>query len=397
MTVTDSPAASTRPLVLHVIHHLYTGGMENGLVNLVNGMPSFRHAIACVEDFSEFRQRITRPDVEVFALNRTQVGVWKLRAALFRLCRRLRPAIVHSRGPSGLDALLPARLAGVSARIHGEHGRDVDDLHGDKFKPALLRRLHAPLVTHFIAVSRELESYLVSRVGVSAARISCICNGVDTERFRPEQSSSRGAIPTRFSAPGQIVIGTVGRVQPVKDQATLVRAFVRLVESSPAALSERLSLAIVGDGPLMPQLRAQVDACGFADRIWLAGNAENVPEVLRAFDLFALPSLAEGISNTVLEAMASGLPVIATAVGGNVELVQTGVNGQLFQPGDDRALAELLHAYVTDDSVRHAHAAASRRMAVDQFSLAAMVEHYRAVYESLSGRAQGAGRAQRAG
>ena len=137
-----------RPLILHVIHHLYMGGMENGLVNLLNRMPDsrFRHAIACVEDYSDFRRRLRRMDVDVIALHRSRVGVWEIRRAIFNHCRRLRPAVVHTRNLSGLDALLPARLAGVPRCIHGEHGWDVNDLHGDHWKPVLLRRLHSPLI-----------------------------------------------------------------------------------------------------------------------------------------------------------------------------------------------------------------------------------------------------------
>jgi hypothetical protein len=111
--------------------------MENGLVNLINNMPTnaYRHAIVCIEDYSEFRKRITRKDVEVFALHRSQIGVWRLRHELFKICRRLRPNIVHSRNQSGLDALLPAKLAGVPHTIHGEHGWDIDDLNGFRKNP----------------------------------------------------------------------------------------------------------------------------------------------------------------------------------------------------------------------------------------------------------------------
>src|SRR5512138_1059979 len=105
-----------RPLILHVIHHLYVGGMENALVNLVNRLPAsrFRHAIACIDDYSDFRMRLTRDDVELIALRRPDVGVWRMRRVIFALCRRLRPMVVHTRNLSGRDALLPARAAGVS-------------------------------------------------------------------------------------------------------------------------------------------------------------------------------------------------------------------------------------------------------------------------------------------
>ena len=110
------------PLVLHVIHHLLMGGMENGLVNLINNMPvsKYRHAILCIEDYSDFRHRIKRPDVEVVALHRSQVGIWKMRREIYHQCLRLKPAILHARNMSGLDALLPARLAGIAHCVHGD-------------------------------------------------------------------------------------------------------------------------------------------------------------------------------------------------------------------------------------------------------------------------------------
>jgi sugar transferase (PEP-CTERM/EpsH1 system associated) len=373
-----------RPLVLHVIHQLAMGGLENGLVNLINGLPesSLRHAIACVEDASDFRRRLRRSDVEVFALHRSQVGVWRARRELYRLCRRLKPSIVHTRNLSGLDALLPARLAGVGRCVHGEHGWDVDNLRGERWRPLLLRWLHSPLVDRYIVVSRDLERYLVQRVGVNPSRIVHICNGVDVERFAPARGRRPDVLPPELRGDAPLVIGTVGRTQPVKDQATLLRAFAGLVRADPA-LRERLRLVIVGDGPLRGELRALAASLGVADLAWLPGALANVPDVLRAMDIFVLPSLAEGISNTILEAMASGLPILATAVGGNVEIVEADKWGRFFAPGDVAALTRLLGEYVQDRAQREAHGATARRAAVERFSLSTMVEGYHATYAAL--------------
>jgi sugar transferase (PEP-CTERM/EpsH1 system associated) len=373
-----------RPLILHVIHHLYIGGMENGLVNLLNRLPEsrFRHAIACVEDYSEFRTRLRRDDIDVIALNRSRVGVWRMRRAIFNHCRRLRPAVVHTRNLSGLDALLPARLAGVSQCVHGEHGWDVGDLAGEHWKPALLRRLHTPLVDRYVTVSKHLERYLVRRIGISPSRITQVYNGVDTERFAPAVAKPTDILPEGFLGHGRVVIGTVGRLQSVKDQASLVRAFAALLQAHPEWVS-RAHLAIVGGGPLLGDLRALVNELGVESQVWLPGAVDDIARVLRTFDVFVLPSLAEGISDTILEAMATGLPIVATAVGGNVEIVDDGKTGHLFAPGDVESLSRFLADYIAGPQLRDAHARAARRVAVDRFGLDTMVDQYDAIYTAL--------------
>lgn len=376
----------SRPLVVHVIHHLRMGGLENGLVNLINRMSSadYRHAVVCVEDYSEFRQRLQRPDVDVVALHRSRIGIWGLRRALYALFRQWRPAILHSRNLSGLDALLPARLAGVRRCVHGEHGRDVDELRNGNRKLDLLRKLHSPLVSRYVTVSRDLERYLTDRLHIAPSRITQIYNGVDTDRFAPAAGRSSGLLPPGFADDGMVVFGTVGRAQPIKDQATLIRAFARLRRAHPE-LGARARLAIVGDGPLLGDLRALAQDEGVAEAVWLPGARDDVPEVLRSFDVFVLPSLSEGISNTILEAMASRLPLLVTAVGGNVELVDDGAAGRWFAPGDADALASLFAAYLSDPALRERHARAARDAALARFSMDAMVNAYRDVYDKLLG------------
>ena len=373
-------SGKTPPLVLHVMHHLVTGGLENGVVNLINHMPesAFRHGIVCIEDDSDFRDRIVRRDVPVIALKRSRIGVWAMRRELYKLCSTLQPAILHTRNQSALDALLPARLAGVRHAIHGEHGWDVDNLRGDRWKPALLRQLHSPLIERYVTVSQHLQRYLTGRVGIAPARISQIYNGVDTTRFTPREDGPRCAMPAGFARGDALIIGTVGRMQPVKDQATLLRAFASL-----APRHARARLVMAGSGPLSADLRALAAALGVGERVWFPGTLHDVAGVVRNIDVFVLPSLSEGISNTLLEAMASGVPALATSVGGNPELVQEELTGRLFRPGDVSALSRLLDDYLTHPALRLAHGAAARRVAVERFSLPAMVAHYQSVYQQL--------------
>lgn len=377
-------SADTRPLVLHVIHHLVTGGMENGLVNLINNLPEsrLRHAVACIEDFSDFRDRLVRADTEVCALHRSRIGTWRLRRALFQLCRRLRPAIVHSRGMSGLDALLPARLSGVQRCIHSEHGWDVNDLFGIKLKPIMLRRLHSPLIDRYITVSQGFKRYLIDKVHVRPDRIMTICNGVDTVKFCPVERKPQDVAPRGFIGAESVVVGSVGRLQPVKDQTTLIRAFAQMAHSD-AAIKAKLRLVIVGDGPLRDALTRLVDDLDIGCITWFAGDRQDVSQVLRLFDVFVLPSLAEGISNTILEAMATGLPIIASQVGGNTELVQDGLNGRLIPSADGPRLVQALADYLNQPALRRDHGAASRRLVIEKFSLESMLEAYQAEYEAV--------------
>jgi sugar transferase (PEP-CTERM/EpsH1 system associated) len=301
---------------------------------------------------------------------------------LYRLFLRLKPSVVHSRNLSGLDALLPAACAGVGARVHGEHGRDMDDLDGTNPKYRRLKRLLRPLVTHYITVSVDLADYLKSAIGVPADRVCQIYNGVDTDLFCPAPIRP----PAMLSRESPFVVGSVGRLQPVKDQVSLVKAFAAAVASAPAAM-RNARLVIVGDGPSRAAIEQAVAETSLHSQVDLLGARNDVPELLRAMSLFVLPSLAEGISNTILEAMATGLPVIATRVGGNADLVHDGVTGMLADAGDWHSMGRHIAAYASDPSRLASHGRAARARAEQEFSLDTMVENYAALYDRLTGQA----------
>jgi len=372
------------PLVAHVIYRLDVGGLENGLVNLINRIPAqrFRHAIVCLTDSSTFRERLTRGDVPVFALHKPPGNSPVTQFKLWRLLNQLRPDIVHTRNVGALEATLPAVLAGIPVRIHGEHGRDVDDLDGANTRRQIVRRLYKPFVHQYIALSQDLASYLQHKIGVPPSRIAQIYNGVDATLFHPA-GKNRDAVPhPDFSGPGNFVIGTVGRMQDVKDQLTLARAFVRLMQGIPEA-EQRLRLVIVGDGPLRERVRMLLAEAGVDKYAWLPGERNDVARIMRSFDLFVLPSLAEGISNTILEAMATGLPVLATDVGGNPELIQAGVTGTLVPRDDPESMARAMRAYAENAELCRRQGSEARRTVERRFGMDAMVNAYMAVYDQL--------------
>ena len=365
------------------MHRFDVGGLENGVVNLINHMPTdaYRHAILALTEITDFRKRIKRDDVQFIALKKPPGHLYALYPRLFRLFRELRPAIVHSRNLAALEVTVPAWAAGVPVRIHGEHGRDVGDLDGNNRKYQWVRRLYNPFVSHFIALSRDLESYLVERVGVPPHKVAQVYNGVDAVTFHlGDGLPSIEGCP--FRRPEHWLAGTVGRMQTVKDQPLLARAFIRALELDPA-LKGRLRLIMVGDGPLRAEAQRLLDQAGVADLAWLPGERHDVPDILRGFDCFVLPSLAEGISNTILEAMASGLPVIATRVGGNPELVIEGKTGQLVPTGDPEAMAAALIAYARNPEQARAVGQAGRAEIERRFSMEAMVAAYQGLYDRL--------------
>jgi sugar transferase (PEP-CTERM/EpsH1 system associated) len=376
---------TAQPLVVHLVYRFATGGMENGVVNLLNRIPEdrYRHAIVSLTDVSEFRHRLKNLDrIEIVELRQPKGNDFGTHRRLYATLRRLRPAILHTRNLAAQEGQLAGFLARVPVRIHGEHGRDMYDLQGKSRRYNLLRKALRPLIHRYLAVSRDLADWLTATVGVPPARVTQIYNGVDAVKFAPRGAAPRPPIlPEGFAPPGAVVYGTVGRMAEVKDQTNLARAFVRLVAVRPEARATA-RLVMVGDGPLRDASLKILAEGGCADLAWLPGERSDVADVLRTLDVFVLPSLGEGISNTILEAMATALPVVATAVGGNPELVTAGATGALCPAADSDALAAALAPYLGEAGRRAAHGAAGRRAVEERFSMDAMVGAYLHVYDA---------------
>lgn len=371
-----------RPLVLHVMYRFDTGGLENGIVNLINHMPAhaYRHAVLALTEVTDFRQRIKRDDVEFISLHKPPGhGVWQF-PKLFKAFRRLRPAIVHSRNLAALEVQIPALAARVPVRIHGEHGRDVGDLDGSNKTYQRVRRFYQPFVHHYMALSRDLSDYLVDKIHVPVGKITQAYNGVDTEHFSPAPAGPQAIAGCPFNPETHWVVGTVGRMQAVKDQVMLAHAFVQALAQAPE-LKTRMRLVMVGDGPLRAQAIGVLEAAGVADLAWLPGERSDVADIMRGLHAFVLPSLAEGISNTILEAMASGLPVIATAVGGNADLVIHGQTGYIVPSADPLSLAHQLLALAANADLIRSMGQAGRQRVQSHFSMQAMVATYQRVYD----------------
>ncbi|CAH9019198.1 TIGR03088 family PEP-CTERM/XrtA system glycosyltransferase [Candidatus Nitrosacidococcus sp. I8] len=368
-----------RPTIVHIIFRLQTGGLENGLVNIVNHTDSqYKHHIICIKHTTEFSKRL-HSDIPIYELHKKEGRDLSIYSRTWKLLRDVKPDIVHTRNLAALEMQGPAAFAGVKIRIHGEHGWDIHDPEGKNWRYRLIRQLHRPFVHQYIALSQPTANYLHQSVGIPISRITPIYNGVDTERFYPKKDQS--VLPSGFADSNCLIVGTVGRLEPIKDQITLIQAFIHLVKQIPNS-KKFLRLILVGDGSLRSQIEDLIEEEKLGDLIWLTGDRKDIPILLQSMDIFVLPSLAEGISNTILEAMATGLPVIATHVGGNPELVAEDT-GILVSKADYKATSKALATYINNAQLIKNHGQSGRDRVEKKFAIQTMVDNYISVYNSL--------------
>lgn len=393
-------------LVAHVVNRLDGGaGGGRGLLDLIAHMPGerYRHAVLCLRDHGELHDDLRESGVEVIDLHKRDGADPAHFLRMVRTLRALRPDLVHTRDLGALEGQLAAALAGVRLRVHDEYARgygqgsgtqDGFDLSGAcptgprgigpwrPSRPSLLRRMLRPLVGHYIAASAEQERWLIEQVGAEPSRVSHISSGVDSLEFHPRLGPHAAVGPEGFMRDDAFVIGSVGRMDDAKNDTTLVEAFLRLI-SSPHVAHGRLRLLIVGDGPMRAECQAMLERAGAGHRAWLPGERPDTAQLMRAMDLMVLPALAEGSGNVLLEAMATGLPVVATTVGVHKELVQPGLTGILVPPMSPDIMAAAIADYCRIPEMGARHGARARGQVIAHHSLPAMARNYLAIYDSL--------------
>ena len=355
--------------------------MEEGVRKLLSGLdPAAFEQIVCTVVSSPETEG--KAGVRVISLGRSDSGKNMLVRSLKRVFDRERPHIVHSRNWGGIEAVPAARLAGVDAVVHSEHGLESSTYRRQPWRRNLLRRFCFTWADRVFAVSDSLRAYYAEQLRIAETQIAVIPNGVDTERFRPRGDVRRIARQELGVAPDTLVVGTVGRLDPIKDHRTLFQAVALLL-----AQNLPIQLVIVGDGVERKALEAYVQARGLLSRqTMFIGESSDVVSQMNCFDVFVLPSLAEGMSNALLEAMSVGVAPIATRVGGNPEIVEDGSSGLLFEAGDTKTLAAQLKALGSNPQWRR-HLGSTARIRVEKcFSLQHMLGNYTRLYEEAVGR-----------
>ena len=366
-------------VIVHLIYRYDIGGLEKVMTATINGLPDhYQHIVISLTTISDEISAELNREVRLIALNKKgghDLGIyWKI----YRLLREIKPDILQSYNLPTIEYQFIAWLAGIKKRIHAEHGRDASDPEGKSKKYNRLRRWMRPFINHWIGVSADLQQWLDREIGVAPAKNHLITNGIDTKQFHPPEQKGRDLRLEGFASRDNIVIGTIGRLDPVKDQAALISALAHIRQQNPE-MGQRIIIAIIGHGPLHEQLRLKIADLKLEQQVWLPGPRYDISRQLQDFDIFALPSIAEGIPITLLEAMATGLPVIASRVGGIPEVVIE-ETGTLIPAQAPERLTEAIVRYMQSDTLREQHGTAAREQVIKHYSQIEMIKKYLTIY-----------------
>jgi glycosyltransferase involved in cell wall biosynthesis len=272
----------------------------------------------------------------------------------------------------------------VPAVVHSEHGRDILPVITEPLRRRVFRRLSYRLADRVFAVSRQLKNEYESALKISPNLFGLIYNGVDTRLFSPDAQKRREERATLGISEDTVVIGCVARLEPVKDHMTLLRAATIALDAG-----HDMRIVLVGEGPERPALEYEIKMKpALRDRVIFTGRSFDVARRLCGFDIFVLPSLFEGISNTLLEAMATGLPVVATRVGGNPEIFEDNKSGLMFYPRDIQGLADHLTRLASCCDLRKRLGAEARKHVEQCFSLEQMLKNYSDMYSEIISKKQ---------
>jgi L-malate glycosyltransferase len=374
-----TPSAKQRPTLLHLLHSLHVGGAEMLAAQLARRFSAnFRIVFACLDELGTLGDTLRGEGFAVHVIQRRQPGLdWRCVARLGKILRQEKVDVIHAHQYTPFFyAMLGRWLSGRPPILFTEHGRHFPDQR--RLKRVAANRLLLTRRDRVIGVGAAVRDALITNEGIPAPRVGVIYNGIDPARFQ-NQGHDRLEVRKELGiGADDLMILQVARLDYLKDHATAVRALGRLVRTVPHA-----RLVLVGDGPERERIERCIADSGLGDSVRLLGTRRDVARFTAVADMFLLTSISEGIPLTLIEAMAAGLPVVATRVGGVPEVVQDGVTGLLAEPGDDGTLAEhMLHLF-RHPSVGEEMGRRGRDRGQELFSENAMVANYERLYKEM--------------
>ena len=366
--------------IVHVVENLDRGGLERTVVDLIASQRDAGHEcrVICLFKLGLLARELLASGVRVDACGkRPGLDLRALRRAR-ALIRQSPDAVIHTHNAMAhYYAVLASLGLPVKCRINTRHGMGGRTRSG---RQEWLYRQSLRGTDYAVAVCEAARQRFAADGMRPRRALLSVPNGIRLERFRPADDVARQSLVAELGLPtGSRIIGTVGRLQPVKDHALLLRAFAKVRVQVPEA-----ALVIVGDGPLRAALEAQAEQAGLSDAVRFMGDRHDVPRLLTGMEVFALTSTSEGYSVALLEACASSLPIVATDVGGNREIVRHGVNGRLVPSGDTAAIATALIALLRGGEQAAAMGRAGYAWAQAEASFRTMAERYHGLYDVSS-------------
>lgn len=359
--------------VMHVLLNLAIGGAERLVYEWVQRLDRerYRQSVCLLNYLGTLGEQLRAQGVEVHVLDVPPGLKWATVRRLKSLFTERRVDVIHAHTYTPFFFAALARPADARL-VFTEHGRSYPEVKNPKRRlvnPWLARRADA-----VVTISEATRRSMIEIDRLPADRIEVIWNGV---AFAEGGTVDRDAVRRELGVdPSAPLVGMASRIVALKNFPMALRAFRRVHERIPEA-----RLVIAGDGDYMPQLRAEIERLGLGDSVLTLGFRDDLERLLPCFDLLLLSSRTEGISVTLLESMAHGVPAVVTAVGGNPEVVEDGVTGRLVPSDDDAAMAEAVLAYLEDDDLRLESGRRAAERARREFSFETMLERYTALYD----------------
>ncbi len=352
--------------MLHVVLGLQVGGLEKFVLDLIDNYPyGIKSYVVCPERRGELG--LQQDNLTIIELDKKPGISLKIIGQLIELTKKYDIDIIHTHNPG---PHFYGAITGYLTRrpvIHTKHGRNYPTA----WEKVLLNKISSSMTKKIVAVSRNAEDVCLEVEKIPASKLTVILNGIDTSRFHPsEKKAKKELLPVR--------IGIVARLSAEKDHQTLLKACKIL-----ATQGLNFSLEIIGDGPLKDVLEKTSTTLGIGSYVSFSGMRHDVPDILGQLDIFVLSSTTEGISLTLLEAMATELPVVATNVGGNPEVVIDGETGFLVPLKNPEEMAKKLMILIDDENLRHKMGHNGRTRVIANFSIKETARKYVNLYSSL--------------
>lgn len=360
--------------LLHIVLYLPYGGLEKIVYDFSKELVvrDYEVHVAALEKGGAIGDLLQQNGIPVHILGKRPGKFdFRLLINLIRLINKLKIQAIHSHSSCIMYAALAGRLAGVKVIVHTEHGRYLPDSIGRIWEDRIFSRM----LSKYVCVSKELEKYLLTVVKAPSKKLMTIINGVNTSMYRQYSSKERLKLRAENNISHEaIVLGTICRLIPPKNVQFLIDWMKRNSNTY-----ENLVLLIVGDGPLFAKLSESAKGLP-KGQVRLLGARGDIPNLLNIFDIFTLPSRTEGTSLTILEAMSTQLPVIASDVGGNIDIIDHGKTGYLFECDNLDAFGACLHKVICDSMAAKKMGICARDSVEQRFSFITMINKYCDLY-----------------